>query len=63
VALKTASSAAGLRSDDPVSPVYVPRLFCFTTSHERTQIEQSLQRYQSVKIRNERRELLQEEGE
>ena len=51
----------GGKSDDPLSPAYAPRLFSFITPHERTALENSFQRYESVKLRNERRELLQQE--
>ena len=51
----------GQKSDDPLSPAYVPSLVSFTAPHEKTEIEKSLQRYESAKLRNERRELLLEE--
>lgn len=48
----------GQKSDYPLSPACTPRLFSFTISLERTAAENSLQRYESGKQRNERKELL-----
>ena len=43
----------GERSDDPLSPVYVPTIFAFTTSPMKRKCDKDLQRYQSAKRRRE----------
>ena len=46
---------AGQKSDDPLSPAFCPSLFSFTTPSKKDALEKSLQRYESVKLRNERK--------
>ena len=41
-------SAVGRKSDDPLSPAYVPSIFSFTTSQEIREIEQGLERYEAA---------------
>ena len=43
----------GRRSDDPLSPAYVPSIFSFTTPRGKRELEQGLERYQAAKQRRD----------
>jgi len=46
----------GRRSDDPLSPAYVPSIFSFTTPRRKRELEQGLGRFQAAKRRRENKE-------
>ena len=45
--------AAGQRSDDPLSPAYIPSIFSFVTLRRKRELEQGLARFHSAKRRRE----------
>ena len=47
---------AGLKSEDPMSPAYVPSLFSFTPSPKKRGAEQGLEHYEAAKRRREEKE-------
>ena len=47
----------GRRSDDPLSPAYVPSIFSFTTPRRKRELEQGVGRFQAAKRRRENKEI------
>ena len=41
----------GAKSDDPISPAYIPTLFSFTSSKRERELQHSLRRYNAAKHR------------
>ena len=48
---------SGEKSDDPLSPAYVPSIYSFTTNEKKRKAEQDMERYSAAKRRSEIREL------
>ena len=46
----------GQRSNDPLSPAYIPSTFSFTTPQRKRELEQGLERFQAAKRRRENKE-------
>ena len=46
----------GEKSDDPLSPAYVPSIFSFTTNDKKRKAEQDMDRYGAVKHRRENKD-------
>ena len=46
----------GLKSEDPLSPAYIPSLFSFTPSPKKRRTEQGLERYEAAKRRGEEKD-------
>ena len=46
----------GEKSDDPLSPAYVPSLFTFTPSSKKIKSQQNLDRYEAAKRRQEEKD-------
>ena len=55
--------SVGKRSDDPLSPAFVPSLFAYTEPRKKRQAEEALEKYLSVKKRKERIENMRIEKE
>ncbi len=49
----------GRKSDDPLSPAYVPSIFSFTTSPKKRRAEQGLERYKAAKRRREEKDKIE----
>ena len=46
----------GEKSDDPISPAYIPTLFSFTSSKRERELQHSLRRYNAAKHREKAEE-------